>query len=125
MKMLEHGEKLISRAMARARAVVEDRNRLLVAIGWQLSPFTEYNDPVVNIPLAWLLAKLLQALFDWSPKQTLMPCYWFTNAIGILLLVVGLRRRGRALLVRRAEIVRLVSVTAGFSLILFLVGKLF
>ncbi len=123
--MSAYGEKLISSGIARARALVEDRNRLLFAVGWQLSPFTEYNDPVVNIPLAWLLAWLLRVLFGWNVKQSLIPCYWFTNAFGILLLVVGLRRSGRGLVVRKAEIVKLVLVTAAFSLILFLVGKLF
>jgi hypothetical protein len=125
MAILAYRQRLISEGIARARALLEDRNRLLVAVGWQLSPFTEYNDPVVNIPLAGLMASLLRALFGWHLKQTFIPCYWFTNALGILLLVVGLRGSGRALVVRKAEIVRLASVTAAFSLILFLVGKLF
>jgi hypothetical protein len=111
--------------LARVKAMVGNRNRLLVAIGWQLSPFTEYNDPVVNIPLAWLLAGLLKVLFGWDRKHTMVPCYWFTNILGILLLAIGLKRSGRAMAISRAEVVRVLLVTASFSLVLFLVGKLF
>jgi hypothetical protein len=125
MAELAYREKLISNGIVRAKALAKDRNRLLVAIGWQLSPFTEYNDPVVNIPLAWLLARLLRALVGWNLKQTFVPCYWFTNGLGILLLVVGLTGSGLKLVMRREEIAKLVLVTAAFSLILFLISKLF
>lgn len=111
--------------LTQIRALTEDRNWLLVVIGWQLSPFTEYNDPIVNIPLAWLLAGLLRVVFGWERKHSLVPCYWFTNFLGILLLVIGLKRSKRAITVKRGEIVKLVSVTPLFSLLLYFLGKLF
>jgi hypothetical protein len=111
--------------LAQIKTLAQDRNWLLVVIGWQLSPFTEYNDPIVNIPLAWLLAALLQGVFGWERKHTLVPCYWFTNFLGILLLVIGLKRSKRALTVTKAEIAKLISVTLIFSLVLYLLGKVF
>jgi hypothetical protein len=59
---------------------------LLLALGWLLSPLCWWNDLVFNLPLAWLVARLLAF---WHPSwftPGLVLGYWFSNVAGILLL---------------------------------------
>lgn len=62
---------------------------LLFFIGWVLSPFTWWNDAFVNIPLSYLLANLLFVLTRLSFKWLVIGSYWFTNALGIILMYFG------------------------------------
>ena len=59
---------------------------LLLALGWLLSPLCWWNDLVINLPLAWLVGRLLAF---WQPSwftPGLVLGYWLSNVAGILLL---------------------------------------
>ncbi len=62
----------------------------LSAAGFILSPVSWWNDLVINIPLAWVLA----FPFGWISESLLYPAmvgsYWFTNILGMILLHKGL-----------------------------------
>lgn len=59
---------------------------LLLALGWLLSPLCWWNDLVINLPVAWLVARLVAV---WQPAwftPGLVLGYWLSNVAGILLL---------------------------------------
>ncbi|MFM8276781.1 MAG: hypothetical protein ACKN89_07320 [Cyanobium sp.] len=59
---------------------------VLLALGWLLSPLCWWNDLVINLPVAWLVARLLAV---WQPSwftPGLVLGYWLSNVAGILLL---------------------------------------
>ncbi len=65
------------------------RGLLLLGLGWLLSPLCWWNDLVINLPLAWGFARLLQL---WRPEwfgPGLVIGYWLSNVVGILLMQSG------------------------------------
>jgi len=57
---------------------------LVFYIGWLLSPFTWWNDALINIPLSFLLAHLLFFITHLPFVQLVIGSYWFTNVLGML-----------------------------------------
>ena len=69
--------------------LVQLRALLLLGIGWLLSPLCWWNDLVINLPLAWGFARLLQF---WHPEwfsAGLVIGYWLTNVLGVVLMQCG------------------------------------
>lgn len=66
--------------------------RALVVIGWILSPLTWWNDPFVNMPLAYLMASAYGYYFPGSFTKSLLVFYWLTNAAGVVMMYAGGRR---------------------------------
>ena len=76
------------------RRLASDRRRIwrggvLSLIGWILSPFTWWNDPFINIPLASLLARLFWYISPFDPLTTFLTMYMATNVAGIFLMYLG------------------------------------
>jgi len=65
---------------------------LMLTIGWILSPFTLYNDSFVNIPISMAIAYLCNRLLGWNFVSVTGIVYIGTNILGLLLIVVGIRR---------------------------------
>ena len=69
--------------------LVQLRALLLLAVGWLLSPLCWWNDLVINLPLAWGFARLLQL---WHPEwfsAGLVIGYWLSNVLGVVLMQAG------------------------------------
>jgi len=93
----------------------------LAALGFLLSPLSWWNDPVVNIPIAyavgWLFSLLSHSLF--------LPCmilgYWLTNVLGLVLMhrgvsnLISTYRQERA---RKKELFRQVLISVGYTLLI-------
>ncbi|MFM7266608.1 MAG: hypothetical protein ACKOZW_13655 [Cyanobium sp.] len=62
---------------------------LVLALGWLLSPLCWWNDLIINLPVAWLLAKAAQALQPSWFAPGLVVGYWFSNLMGIALMQWG------------------------------------
>lgn len=58
-------------------------------VGWMLSPFSWWNDVVVNLPLSYLAASGIRTLTGWNFKWLMLVCYWLSNAAGIGLMYAG------------------------------------
>lgn len=62
---------------------------ILAAVGYILSPLSFWNDPFVNLPLAYIFA----SFFGLFSRNLFAPClivgYWLTNVIGFVLLHYG------------------------------------
>ena len=58
-------------------------------IGWLLSPLTWWNDPFVNMPLAYILATANNYYFKGTFSVALVAYYWVTNIFGLSLMFIG------------------------------------
>jgi hypothetical protein len=69
--------------------LVQLRALVLLAVGWLLSPLCWWNDLVINLPLAWGFARVLQL---WHPEwfsAGLVIGYWLSNVVGVVLMQCG------------------------------------
>ena len=64
-------------------------NILLVGIGFILSPLTWWNDLVVNVPLAYLIATPFSLISEKLFLPGFVVGYWLTNLLGFLLMHWG------------------------------------
>ncbi len=60
---------------------------LTFAIGWLLSPLTPWNDAILNIPLAYVMASLIQRILPDTFAVSFFLSYWLTNLAGILMVI--------------------------------------
>ena len=69
--------------------LVQLRALVLLLVGWLLSPLCWWNDLLINLPLAWGFARLLQFWHpDWFAPGLVIG-YWLTNVLGIVLMQSG------------------------------------
>jgi hypothetical protein len=100
---------------------------LLLALGWLLSPLCWWNDLVINLPLAWLVARLLAF---WQPAwftPGLVLGYWLSNVAGILLLqssALEVFRDDDTPQDRRRELLVGLATATAYSLLVFGLVKL-
>lgn len=62
---------------------------LVVFLGWLLSPLCWWNDLIINLPVAWVFAKIAQWLQPGWYAPGLVLGYWFSNLLGFALLQWG------------------------------------
>lgn len=103
------------------------RALLLLALGWLLSPLCWWNDLLINLPLAWGFARLLQLIDPAWFTPGLVLGYWLSNIAGILLLQAGaltvFAEEGEVRDPRRELVVGLLTSTA-YSLVVVLLVRL-
>lgn len=80
--------------------------RIIFFLGWLLSPFTLWNDALVNIPIAYILASITVWFRPWNFLFLTIFYYWFTNALGIVLMIAG----GQKIFLDRARAKREISI---------------
>lgn len=61
----------------------------MATIGYLLSPFSWWNDAVINIPIAYLIATFLGLFAKHLFYVFLVAGYWFTNILGLVLMHKG------------------------------------
>ena len=61
----------------------------LAVIGYLLSPLSWWNDPFINLPLAWLFASLVSLASHRLFVPAMIVGYWLTNIVGLLLMAHG------------------------------------
>ncbi|MDZ7337617.1 MAG: hypothetical protein ONB30_03670 [candidate division KSB1 bacterium] len=65
------------------------RGSLLLGIGYLLSPLSWWNDAALNIPLAWVMASLVERLIPIGFAALFVAIYWLSNLGGMLLMHIG------------------------------------
>ena len=96
---------------------------IIFFIGWVLSPFTTWNDLLVNVPLSYLIANFLYCFARPAFKWLLIGSYIFTNILGLLLMYFSGREY---ILSRKSKIKAVVSLamsTAALSAIVYFLDK--
>jgi len=67
------------------------KGKILVIVGYILSPFSWWNDLFVNIPLAYMFA----LPFGFFSKKLFLPAmilgYWITNIVGFIMIHHGVK----------------------------------
>lgn len=91
MPSLPHRERLqsLARRLSGAHPLVRLRALVLLGLGWLLSPLCWWNDLVINLPLAYALARLVQHWWPDGFAAGLVVGYWLSNVVGILLMQSG------------------------------------
>ncbi len=95
-------------------------NRIILFIGWILSPFTVWNDAFVNIPIAYISARFLAYFIPVKFVLLVLICYWISNVVGLAMMYMG----GKKLIRAKGDILRevlnfLLTITI-YSIILVL-----
>jgi hypothetical protein len=98
------------------------KSSLLVTVGYLLSPLSWWNDPFVNIPLAYLFALLCGLVDPRAFSPAMIAAYWGTNVAGLVLLHRGTHgflepRAGKP---ARAELAMDVVVSIAYTVIILL-----
>jgi hypothetical protein len=65
------------------------KGSFMMTIGYLLSPFSWWNDPFVNIPLAYGIAFLCGLISPRLFSPAMVAGYWLTNVTGLVLLHRG------------------------------------
>ena len=95
-------------------------NRTIFFIGWVLSPFTTWNDVLINIPLAYLCASFFFKIVPANFALQVIIFYWLSNGLGILLMYVA----GRDVLKEKHLNLRSILITLlTYTIVLFILDK--
>ena len=93
-------------------------------LGWLLSPLTSWNDAFVNIPLAYILSIAAVKVFRTDFVITLLGAYWFTNILGIAMMVVSGQSIFRDKAHRARELAVILGTVIVYSLLMIVIGNI-
>lgn len=94
-------------------------------LGWLLSPLTSWNDVFLNIPLSYVLAVAVKKIFNTDFVVTLVAAYWFTNILGIVMMVASGQSIFRDKNNRQRELLVILGTMIVYSLLMIALGKVF
>jgi hypothetical protein len=97
----------------------------LAVIGYLLSPLSWWNDPFVNLPLAWVFASLVSLASHRLFAPAMVLGYWLTNIAGILMMARGTAGvvSGSAARSRRRQLVLSLAAGTGYTLLIVLLFR--
>lgn len=72
-----------------AAPALRPRALVLLAVGWMLSPLCWWNDLLVNLPVAWVFARVARWIEPAWYASGLVLGYWLSNVLGIVLMQSG------------------------------------
>ena len=93
-------------------------------LGWLLSPLTSWNDVFVNIPLAYVLSIAFVKTFRTDFVMTLLGAYWFTNILGLIMMVASGQSIFRDKNNRPRELATILGTLIVYSLIMIVIGNI-
>lgn len=64
----------------------------LFTVGFALSPLSWWNDALVNLPIAYLIAQLLSILDQRLFLVAFVGAYWLTNLLGLLVMQISAQK---------------------------------
>ncbi len=96
------------------------KGSILVTIGYVLSPLSWWNDPFVNLPIAYAIGLLFGRVSPRLFSPAMVVGYWLTNVVGLALLGAGSVRlagskRARS---RRREILVNLAVSIAYTAVI-------
>ncbi len=103
--------------------ITQQLQSFLFFIGWVLSPFTEWNDLFVNIPLSYLIANFLHIFLHPPFKWLLIGSYIFTNILGLILMFFSGKKYVLTEKNKMKGALSLAANTILFSIIIYLLDK--
>ena len=90
--------------------------------GWLLSPLTPWNDAILNIPIAYLLANFISRFMPNSFGFIFLACYWLTNLVGVIMILWSGHRliKDRPLQVHSVKLIWIWTFAFSLLILLFL-----
>lgn len=93
-------------------------------LGWLLSPLTAWNDVFVNMPLAYIASAIFVKIFHTDLVVTLVAAYWFTNILGIGMMIASGQSIFRDKANRRRELLIILGTMVAYSLLMVVIGNI-
>ncbi|MEO0137039.1 MAG: hypothetical protein ABIL39_08080 [candidate division WOR-3 bacterium] len=98
------------------------KSALLFIIGYLLSPFSWWNDVIINLPLAYIIAFPFGLISEKLFLPILILGYWMTNLLGLILIhysLLGNQQR----LTRREDIFKNLLVALFYTALVLLLAR--
>ena len=99
------------------------KGTIVFITGWLLSPLTWWNDIILNIPIAYFIANIINKILPGSFMVAMIVSYWATNLIGLLLMYSGGKQAIGKKLSRKDWIISLGIGIVYTVIILVLINK--
>lgn len=93
---------------------------IIGTIGWLLSPLTFWNDALINIPLAYVMAIPFSLLSEFSFQIAMVIAYWLTNIIGFVLMRFGLAMGLKKKAISRKAILTDLGISLVYSTVIII-----
>ena len=95
---------------------------IVAVIGYLLSPLSWWNDPFINLPLAWLFASLISLASQRLFVPAMIVGYWLTNLTGLFMMARGTAGvvAGDSPPSRRRQLVLSLAAATGYTLLIVL-----
>jgi hypothetical protein len=95
---------------------------IVAVIGYLLSPLSWWNDPFINLPLAWLFASLVSLASSRLFAPAMILGYWLTNIAGLLMMARGTAGvvAGDSPRLRRRQLALSLVAATGYTLLIVL-----
>ena len=95
---------------------------IVAVIGYLLSPLSWWNDPFINLPLAWLFASLVSLASHPLFVPAMIVGYWLTNIVGLLMMAHGTAGvvTGNSPRLRGRQLVLSLAAATGYTLLIVL-----
>jgi hypothetical protein len=97
----------------------------LLVIGYILSPASWWNDALINIPIAYVVALLFSQISHTLFSPVMVIAYWGTNFIGFLMMYVGgviLLRKDMP--IKAFQWRRMITISTVYTLVIVILMKI-
>jgi hypothetical protein len=96
-----------------------------MTIGYLLSPLSWWNDPFINLPLAYLFANLVSLLSHRLFAPAMVVGYWLTNIVGLVMMARGTAQvAASSHRHRRRELLLSVAAATGYTALVVVLIRL-
>ena len=97
--------------------------RAMFMAGWLLSPLTTWNDILINIPLAYIMAKAVKALLPLDMAILTVIFYWVTNIAGLGMMYFSARRISAESKIPRKSLLSIIVPIIAYSIIIIIIDR--
>jgi len=91
--------------------------------GWLLSPLTTWNDVLINIPLAYIMARVVKAVLPLDMAVLTVIFYWVTNIAGLGMMYFGARRIAAESKIPRKSLLAILIPMIVYSVIIIIIDR--
>jgi len=95
--------------------------RAMFMAGWLLSPLTTWNDVLINIPLAYIMARAVKTLVPLDMAVLTVIFYWVTNIAGLWMMYFAARRIAAESKIPRKGLLSIIVPMIVYSVIIILI----
>ncbi len=97
---------------------------LLFGLGWLLSPLTWWNDVLINLPLAWLMASIFFSENQSAFSLCFIISYWMTNLMGFILMHLGWKIFKSRVQMTKKDLLQSFLVSLAYTLVILVLVKM-